>query len=167
MASELLYMAGFEHNDLQGQIIDLGTGTGRLAIGASLMGAESVLGADIDRRAIMLAEENERKARVDVDWVVSNLDGVHELFDTAVMNPPYGTRIPHNDTKFLSRALELAPVVYSVHKNSTRDYLLRFVEARGWKVNEVRSMKMVIPHLFEFHRRKLKPVEVDLYRITR
>src|SRR5437773_1543724 len=35
-AAELLYMAGFEHDDLEGRIIDLGTGTGRLAIGASL-----------------------------------------------------------------------------------------------------------------------------------
>ncbi|HYY90938.1 MAG TPA: RNA methyltransferase, partial [Candidatus Dormibacteraeota bacterium] len=34
-AAELLYMAGFEHNDLDGRVIDLGTGTGRLAIGAA------------------------------------------------------------------------------------------------------------------------------------
>ena len=36
VAAELLYMAGFEHDDLHGKkIAELGTGTGRLAIGAA------------------------------------------------------------------------------------------------------------------------------------
>ncbi len=46
-ASEILYMAGFEHNDLDGKTIDLGTGTGRLAIGATLMGASNIVGLDV------------------------------------------------------------------------------------------------------------------------
>ena len=57
-ASELLYMAGFEHNDLDGRIIDLGTGTGRLAIGAALMVAKGVVGVDVDERALTLANQN-------------------------------------------------------------------------------------------------------------
>ncbi len=165
IASELLYMAGFEHHDLR-NIIDLGTGTGRLAIGAGLMGAETVLGVDIDKRAIALADENARKVGVDVEWVISDLDGVRGPFDAVVMNPPYGTRTPHNDTRFLSRALELAPVAYSIHKSSTREFLMRFARRKGWEVDAVRSMTMRIPHLFEFHRKKWKTIRVDLYRIT-
>src|SRR2546421_4513030 len=57
-ASELLYMAGFEHDDLGGRIIDLGTGTGRLAIGAALMGARETVGVDTDERALALGKEN-------------------------------------------------------------------------------------------------------------
>ena len=166
IASELLYMAGFEHRDLGGQVIDLGTGTGRLAIGAALIGAEMVLGVDIDKRAITLADENARKVGVDVEWVISDLDGVRGSFDAVVMNPPYGTRTPHNDTRFLTRALELAPVAYSIHKSSTREFLMRFVGKKGWEVDGVRSMSMRIPHLFEFHRKKWKTIKVDLYRIT-
>jgi len=166
IASELLYMAGFEHHDLRGHVIDLGTGTGRLAIGADLMGAETVLGVDIDKRAITLADENARKVGVDVEWVISDLDGVRGSFDAVVMNPPYGTRTPHNDTRFLTRALELAPVAYSIHKSSTREFLMRFVGKKGWEVDGVRSMSMRIPHLFEFHRKKWKTIKVDLYRIT-
>ena len=166
IASELLYMAGFEHRDLQGQVIDLGTGTGRLAIGAALTGAEVVLGVDIDKRAIALADENARKVGVDVEWVISDLDGVRGAFDAVVMNPPYGTRTPHNDTRFLSRALELAPVAYSIHKSSTREFLMRFARKKGWEVDAVRSMSMRIPHLFEFHRKKWETIKVDLYRIT-
>ena len=167
VASELLYMAGFEHNDLDGRVIDLGTGTGRLAIGATLMGAEEVIGVDVDKRALALARENAEASGVRVEWVQSGMEKVTLRFDTVLMNPPYGTRTSHADTRFLEKAFELASVVYSIHKSATRDFLLQFVTKSGWKVDEVRSMRMEIPHLFEFHQKKRGRVEVDLYRLIR
>jgi putative methylase len=83
------------------------------------------------------------------------------------MNPPYGTRTSHADTEFLKKAIELAPVAYSIHKSSTRDFLLQFMTKLGAQVDQVRSMRMDIPHLFEFHEKKRATVEVDLYRIKR
>lgn len=165
-ASELLYMAGFEHNDLEGNVIDLGTGTGRLAIGAALMGARETLGLDVDKRSVGIAARNGKKTQVEVDWVVGDLSAITGGFRTVLMNPPYGTRSPHEDTRFLSRAFELAPILYSIHKSSTRRFLFQFVKERGRKVDAVRSMSMQIPHLFDFHRKKLKAVSVDLYRIS-
>ena len=164
-ASELLYMAGFEHNDLGGRVIDLGTGTGRLAIGAALMGAQDVLGVDLDEHALALAKENAETAGVRVEWIQSETEKVNGRFDAVIMNPPYGTRTSHADTRFLEKALQLAPVVYSIHKSSTRDFLLKFVKKLGAQVDQVRSMKMAIPHLFEFHAKKQAIVEIDLYRI--
>jgi predicted RNA methylase len=164
-ASELLYMAGFEHNDLGGRVIDLGTGTGRLAIGAALMGAWSVLGVDVDEHALALAKKNAETAGVRVEWIQSETENVNGRFDAVIMNPPYGTRTSHADTRFLEKALELAPVVYSIHKSSTRDFLLKFVGQLGAQVDQVRSMKMAIPHLFEFHEKRQAIVEIDLYRI--
>src|SRR5207247_6872672 len=73
-APELRYMAGFEHDDLEGRIIDLGTGTGRLASGASLMGSAHVVGVDVDARALELARENAKTAGVKVKWVQSTID---------------------------------------------------------------------------------------------
>ena len=108
-------MAGFEHHDLQGETIDLGTGTGRLAIGAAIMGSKRVVGVDIDDRSISLARENAMMAGVQVDWFVSDIKEVAGRYDTVIMNPPYGTRSPHLDVQFLERAFELAPVSYSVH----------------------------------------------------
>src|SRR5207302_6076559 len=70
-ASELLYMAGFEHDDLGGRIIDLGTGTGRLAIGTALMGAEAPVGVDIDERSLARARESAGTAGVEGEWVQS------------------------------------------------------------------------------------------------
>ncbi len=165
MASELLYMAGFEHGDLEANIVDLGTGTGRLAIGAALNGAKEVLGLDIDRRSIRLAIQNGRRARVKTDWVIGDLDSVKGNFSTVIMNPPYGTRSPHQDTQFLSRAFDLAPISYSIHKSSTRTYLVQLVNKKGRRVDQVRRMTMQIPHLFGFHRKKWEAIQVDLYRI--
>jgi putative methylase len=165
VASELLYMAGFEHHDLQGEIIDLGTGTGRLAIGAAMMGSGKVVGVDIDERSIALARENAVAAGVEVKWVVSDIKDVVERYDTVIMNPPYGTRSLHLDVQFLEQAFELAPILYSIHKSSTRDFLRRAIERRNRRVDAVRSMSLEIPHLFPFHREKWENVEVDLYRI--
>jgi predicted RNA methylase len=166
-ASELLYMAGFEHNDLDGRVIDVGTGTGRLAIGAALMGAREAVGVDVDEHALAVARENAETTAVRVEWVQSEIERVNGEFDTAIMNPPYGTRTSHADTRFLEKALQLAPVVYSIHKSSTREFLLQFVTKLGGQVDQVRSMKMAIPHLFEFHQKKTGKVEIDLYRIIR
>ena len=166
VASELLYMAGFEHRDLSRRVVDLGTGTGRLAIGAALLGSGQVLGIDIDKRAIELARENASNADVNVEWVVGDVESVRGEFDVVIMNPPYGTQSPHEDARFLLRAFKLAPVTYSIHKSSTRDFLVKLVIENGRRVDQVRSMEMQIPHLFSFHRKKWSAVEVDLYRIT-
>ncbi|OLD12662.1 MAG: hypothetical protein AUI50_01970 [Crenarchaeota archaeon 13_1_40CM_2_52_14] len=165
VAAELLHIAGFEHHDLAGEIIDLGTGTGRLAIGAAMMGSKRVFGVDIDERSIALARENAMAAGVQVEWLVSDIKNVAGRYDTVIMNPPYGTRSPHLDVLFLERAFELAPVSYSVHKSSTREFLRRFVERKDRKVDAVRSMSLDIPNLFPFHNKKWENVDVDLYRI--
>ncbi len=167
VGSELLYMAGFEHNDLDGRVIDLGTGTGRLAIGAALMGAQAPVGVDVDERSLALARENAETVGVEVEWVQSDIEKVNGRFDAVIMNPPYGTRTSHADTRFLEKAFHLAPVAYSIHKSATRDFLVRFMKRWDRQVDQVRSMRMEIPHLFEFHEKKRETVEVDLYRILR
>ncbi len=166
VAGELLYMSGFEHDDLNGRVIDLGTGTGRLAIGSAVMGSREVVGVDLDERALALARENAETVHVEVEWLLSDINEVHGRFDAVVMNPPYGTRTSHADTKFLEKAFELAPVIYSIHKASNRDFLIRFVKNHDWRIGEARNMSMKIPHLFDFHHKKWQSVDVDLYRIV-
>jgi len=165
-AAELLYMAGFEHDDLEGRIIDLGTGTGRLAIGASLMGSAHVVGVDVDARALELARENAKSAGVKVKWVQSTIDKLDGTYDTVIMNPPYGTRTIHADTRFLDKAFQIASITYSIHKASTRTFLDRYVNKSRRRIAETRSMSMKIPHLFSFHARRWKSIEVDLCRIV-
>ena len=167
VASELLYMAAFEHHDLDGRVIDLGSGTGRLAIGASLMGAAETVGVDIDERALAIAKENAQRVDAQVKWVHSDIEKINGKFDAVIMNPPYGTRTAHADTHFLEKAFQLAPIIYSIHKSATREYIVKFLTRSGWHVDQIRSMGMTIPNLFDFHEKKTGTVEVDLYRIIR
>ena len=165
-AAELLYMAGFEHDDLEGRIIDLGTGTGRLAIGAALMGSAQIVGVDVDPRALELARENAKTAGVKVEWVQSTIDNIDGTYDTVIMNPPYGTRTIHADTRFVDKAFQLAPITYSIHKASTRTFLARYVHKSNRRIAEARTMSLKIPHLYSFHTRRWKSIEVDLCRIV-
>jgi putative methylase len=164
-AAELLYMAGFDHDDLKGRVIDLGTGTGRLAIGAALMGSKHIVGVDLDSLSLALARRNAETAGVEVEWVESDIDKVDGSYDTVIMNPPYGTRSVHADKRFLDKAFQIAPVTYSIHKSSTREFLVKYVRKSNRRIDEARSLKMKIPHLFGFHTKKWSSVEVDLCRI--
>jgi len=56
LAAEILFSACYLHDDIQRKrVLDLGTGTGRLAIGASILGAAYVVGIDLDADSIKLA----------------------------------------------------------------------------------------------------------------
>src|SRR2546426_12746046 len=165
-AAELLYMAGFEHDDLEGRIIDLGTGTGRLAIRAAIKRPAHVVGVDVDARALELARQNAKTAGVKVKWVQSTIDELDGTYDTVIINPPYGTRTIHADTRFLDKAFQLAPITYSIHKASTRTFLARYVHKSNRRIAEARTMSLKIPHLYTFHTRRWKSIEVDLCRIA-
>ena len=62
----MLYIAAYTNNDIIGKrVLDLGCGTGRLGLGAAFLGAETVLGVDIDKSALKVAVENSKKNRFD------------------------------------------------------------------------------------------------------
>ena len=130
------------------------------------MGSVQIVGVDVDPRALELARENAKTACVKVEWVQSTIDKIDGTYDTVIMNPPYGTRTLHADTRFLDKAFQLAPVVYSIHKASTRTFLARYVHKSDRRIAEARSMSMKIAHLYNFHTRRWKSVEVDLFRIV-
>ena len=53
LATKVLHLAAVEFGDIEDKsVIDLGVGTGVLAIGAKLMGAGHVLGLDVDMDAL-------------------------------------------------------------------------------------------------------------------
>ena len=61
VAATILYIAAYSNDSIVGKtVLDLGCGTGRLALGAAYLGAESVVGVDVDMLAIKTAVENSR-----------------------------------------------------------------------------------------------------------
>lgn len=67
------------------RVLDLGTGSGILAIGAALLGAE-VVGVDIDPAVIPQAQENARLNNVQIRFLLGSLEDVEGPVDLVVAN---------------------------------------------------------------------------------
>ncbi|NOZ77230.1 MAG: methyltransferase [Euryarchaeota archaeon] len=165
IVAEVLSFADMR-GDIHGRsVYDLGCGTGRFAIGAALLGARKVVGVDADPRALEDARENARALGVAVEWVLSDIKDIKGECDTVIQNPPFGVRRPGADRAFLEKALEMAGVVYSIHKGSTREFIYAFVEKIGGRITDRKEFRFSIPHTYQFHRKEKKVVGVDVYRI--
>jgi putative methylase len=168
VTAEILFTAAHIYDDIVDKlVIDLGCGTGRLGIGALLLGASRAVGIDIDPKAIEVSKENSEAAGVSdlCHWLSGDIALIFGNFDTVLMNPPFGTKRRHLDIKFLSTALMLANTVYSIHKRSTRRFIESFVRRRGGIVSTILQMELEIPWMFNFHKKPRTLVKVDLYRI--
>ncbi|KAL0337392.1 UNVERIFIED_CONTAM: rRNA N6-adenosine-methyltransferase METTL5 [Sesamum calycinum] len=131
IASRLLYTAENSFGDVSDKVVaDFGCGCGTLGLAAGLLGAEHVIGFDIDAESIEIASSNADELELDMDFIqcdIRNLRLSDQAIDTVVMNPPFGTRKKGADMDFLSMALKVASgAVYSLHKTTTRDVSLLF-----------------------------------------
>jgi putative methylase len=189
VAATMLHFAAYSNSDIIGKtVLDLGCGTGRLALGAAFLGAKQVAGVDVDRSAIRAAVKNSVSVGLTgrVDWVVADIAAVTGEFDTVLQNPPFGVQKRGADRAFLEKALDCGKAVYSLHVHSEKDalpveklragdvlpvapssFLERFVEAHSGRVRAVYAMVMVIPRMFGFHEEKRHESMVDLYVIEK
>lgn len=188
IAAEILYIAAYVNDDIiEKNVVDLGCGTGRLAIGAALLGAKEVVGVDIDKTAVKLACKSATKSGVKdkTQWLIADIDALHGVFDTVLQNPPFGVQKRKADRKFLQKSLEVAQRIYSLHKGesnkelakmlakhgtrvmsvSSSAFLKNFIEKHGGRILSLYAMVMTIPHIFEFHRKRKHEFLVYLYTI--
>ncbi|CAK9028093.1 6-P2ase 3) (PFK/FBPase 3) (6PF-2-K/Fru-2, partial [Durusdinium trenchii] len=173
IAARILYAADSVFDDVQDKaVLDLGCGTGMLAIAAQIMGSGFTAGIDLDQEALQVAEENVEDMQVDVDLMhgdVTRLPFRPASFDTVVMNPPFGTRNKGVDVRFLEAALaSTRGAVYSLHKSSTRDFLKKKA-LDEWRVSfeVVAQLRFNIPRMYKFHRKESADVAVDLIRLCK
>lgn len=168
-ASTILYTA-FSQGDVQGKrVIDLGSGTGILSIGAAILGARCVVGIDIDKDLIRTAIDNMNNSNVRVEFVCGSIDCIRGLFETTIMNPPFGSWRRGLDAKFLDRALIISSVIYSVHKASDKSdmFLRKKVAAKGGEIGKLGNVEITLPRLFDFHRKAKYKVNANFYRTIR
>lgn len=72
--------------DLQNRtVLDYGCGSGILAIAAKKLGAQQVVGVDIDSQAIIASQYNAEQNQVSIDFIDANTFN-HQLFDVVVAN---------------------------------------------------------------------------------
>jgi len=189
VAASILYMAAYTYDDIVGKtVLDLGCGTGRLALGAAFLDAKEVIGVDIDKKAIKTALKNAKKLGLKnkIQWVIADIDVVQGNFDLVLQNPPFGVQKRMADRKFIKKALEVGRIVYSLHKHPKMNkkflkelktkqnglvpvlpspFLEKFIEVLGGKIKAVYAMMLTIPYMFNFHAKKKHEFIVDLYVI--
>ncbi|KAI8553840.1 hypothetical protein RHMOL_Rhmol05G0047500 [Rhododendron molle] len=153
-------------------VADFGCGCGTLGLAASLLGAEYVVGLDIDAQSIEIATANAEDLELEMDFVqcdLRNLGWRGPIVDTVVMNPPFGTRKKGADMDFLCAALKIASqAVYSLHKTTTREHVkrtaLRDYNAKSAEV--LCELRFDVPQLYKFHKKKEVDIAVDLWRFV-
>ncbi|HET7711969.1 MAG TPA: peptide chain release factor N(5)-glutamine methyltransferase [Thermoanaerobaculia bacterium] len=89
--TELVVEAAIDHAPRGGRVLDIGTGTGCIAISIAKERADlRVLTTDISMDALQVAAQNRRRLEANVQLVCSDLaSGVRGPFDLVVSNPPY------------------------------------------------------------------------------
>ncbi|MDR2719198.1 MAG: METTL5 family protein [Nitrososphaerota archaeon] len=189
IAATMLYIAAYTNNDINGKcVLDLGCGTGRLSLGAAFLGADAVLGVDVDRAALNVAILSSQNAGLvsKLDWVNGDISVVTGCFDTVLQNPPFGVQTRNADRAFLVKALSSGKMVYSLHNHPEVDkrlisllkssgpglievqpsvFLKRFIEQHGGVIRVVYAMLMTIPKMFDFHTKLRHDFVIDLYVI--
>lgn len=173
LAAHLVHLADLR-GDVEGRrILDLGCGTGMLALGAALRGPRHVVGVDVDPAPLATARDNERKvaSTTSVSWVRADATDAPLQSDpaetTVVMNPPFGAQSgnEHADRAFLVTAADLANVSYSIHNAGSQEFVESFAADNGGDVTHSYRTEFELPRQFEFHDEDERVVDAEVYRI--
>ncbi|MCA1814310.1 MAG: METTL5 family protein [Halobacteriales archaeon] len=169
IAADLLYKA-HALGDIAGKaVLDLGCGTGTLAIGAALLGAKRCTSVDLDEAALTTAEATAEELGVGkvCTWQQRDAGEVREAHDTCVMNPPFGAQTRHADQPFHLAALACAPVVLTLVNGPARAWAERFYVGAGARVTHAWPYAFPIAAQFWFHDKPRQRVEVWALRAAR
>lgn len=170
IAAHLVHLADVQ-GDLDRTVVDLGTGTGMLALGGALCGAPRVVGVDRDRRALARACENTRRVAPPThpEWVCGDATALPLAVEhaTVVMNPPFGAQRgnEHADKAFLEMTANIAAVSYSIHNEGSRSFIESFADDHGASLTHAFAVDLDLPRQFDFHTADRRTIDAEAYRI--
>ena len=155
-------------------IVDLGVGTGILSFLAIKSGARRVIGIDIDKQVLQVANKNAQIINI------QNLNLIHssvEFFnfkrfvqkvDGVIMNPPFGTKRKFLDFVFLKRAMQTNGWIISLHKSNLESdkMISRLCSENKYVIQNKKKMNYNLPNTHTKHALSSYPVEVSLYLLS-
>lgn len=169
VAAHFVHLAAMR-GDLDRPVIDLGTGTGVLALGAALAGAPAVVGVDRDAAALATARANAARLGRAVTFVRGDAT-LPPLCPsgpaTVLTNPPFGARRGNEgaDRAFLGTAADLGVVSYSIHNAGSREFVEAFAADNGGRVTDAFAVELDVDRQFEFHTSERATVDAEAFRI--
>jgi putative methylase len=172
LAAHVVHVADL-NGDVEGRtVLDLGTGTGMLALGAALRGPARVVGVDVDRAALETARENRVRVgtTTPIHWILGDATRLPVCPDgptTVLMNPPFGAQRGHEhaDRAFLAAAAAVADVSYSVHNEGSQSFVEAFAADEGGEVTHAFEATFALERQFDFHEADSKDLTTEVYRI--
>ncbi|QCJ48074.1 METTL5 family protein [Haloprofundus sp. MHR1] len=175
IAAHVVHLADLQ-GDVDGRtVVDLGTGTGMLALGAALRGPDRVVGVELDAEALATARDNERRVgtTTPIHWIRADAtraplcvsDSASKT--TVLMNPPFGAQNGNRgaDRAFLSTAAALADVSYSIHNRGSREFVESFAADEGGEVTHAFGATLTLERQFDFHDEATKDLDTEVFRI--
>lgn len=132
---------------VQGQFLDLGCGYGVIGLAiARAVPLASVIGVDVNERALLLANDNARAAGVASRFVACLPDQVpsDQVFDEIWSNPPIRIGKEALRELLLTWLPRLAPngrMVMVIGKNLGGDSMQRWLTDQGWPTERLASHK--------------------------
>lgn len=183
LAAHLIHRADLEGDIEEQTVVDLGCGTGMLALAAALRGPKAVVGVDIDPAPLSTARTNERRigSTSVVSWARGDATrlplcpgetGADEETNTGrettvVMNPPFGAQAGnrHADRSFLRTASEIAGTSYSIHNADSADFVEAFAGDNGGEVTHAFRAEFDLPRSFDFHDADSRTLDAEVFRI--
>ncbi|MDR3102674.1 MAG: METTL5 family protein [Methanocalculaceae archaeon] len=169
LAARMLFHAAMNGDIVGVRVCDLGCGTGMLAIGAALLGAE-VAAVDFDPAVLVTAQENAEMFDVDISLVVARIgdETLGITADTAVMNPPFGAQkaAAHADRPFLDAALTTAPVCYGIFNADSIPFITAYTKGHA-EIREKIATQLTMPKQFAFHTKKSLNIPVEIVHLER
>jgi putative methylase len=151
--------------NLSGKVADLGCGTGRLAIAAAILGA-NVTGFEIDKDAIELAKKYSNKNNLDIAWNNQAIENINEIFDTVIMNPPFGSQRPGADKIFLEKAMNISTHIWTIHLSETRKFIEKIIAKNNCEIIELYEFDYPLKSSMHFHSKDIKIENAILYHIA-
>jgi len=165
IAAHIVHLAHLM-GDLRRCVYDLGCGTGVLAIAAALMGAQRVVGMEIDPHALADVRRNVRRMGVNVELVqcdIARLPLRAGVKGTVLMNPPFGAQRKGADRAFLRAAMTMGDVIYTIHNEGSRRFVEKFVEP--FTITHMYRAEYTIGRMYPHHTHEVVDLPVEIYRI--
>lgn len=170
LAARLVHTAMLS-GDISGKtVLDLGCGTGILAIGAALLGAD-VIAVEDDVEAIGIAEANASDLGCNIRFIRTDVTDpkAPDLIpgvDTVIMNPPFGAQTEYADRPFIDMALARASVIYGIFNVGSGPFIKSYIQGRGEIISSIQA-GLIIPRTFWFHSRDRHEIPVEIHIIRR
>ena len=102
-----------------------------------------------------------------VRWECKDVSSLNEGCDTVVQNPSFGVKKRGADRQFISTAMRIGKVIYTMHKSTTRDFIKDYINRLGGGITDLCTVEFKLPYSYSFHKKRIKSIDVDVYRIER